>query len=227
MGQIMNKRKSQVLRDDDFAESALPRRVCFSPRRVSDPKPYLPSVSRQSVRLLGSERTVRGRTSSPSAGQLDFAGTARSRAARAAWETAATHDDRRLSAGCPSRGTVLSDPRSRLTALPHTRSQASDRTSACHADAPTHVARKLCGILRHAPPSPRRRSCPGPTRGRPATECSSCRESGTAFRSDVLVLPPLQSPVSQPQKSTSSRSSRQRVGAAQSASSRQGVTQKS
>jgi hypothetical protein len=78
------------------------------------------SARRQSVRLLGSERTVRGRTSLASAWPLDFAGQARPRAACAAQETAADRDDRRLSAGCPSRGTVLSDPRSRLTALmPH------------------------------------------------------------------------------------------------------------
>jgi hypothetical protein len=94
---------------------------------------YPRSASRQSVRLLGPPRTVRGRTSLPSAWPLDFAGQARSRAACAAEETAADHDDRRLSAGCPSRGTVLGGPRSRLTALSRTRSRTSYRSGTRHA----------------------------------------------------------------------------------------------
>ena len=53
----------------------------------------------------------------------------------AAQETVAAHDDRRLSAGCPSRGTVLGGPRSRLTALTHTRSRMSYRTGTRHARA--------------------------------------------------------------------------------------------
>jgi hypothetical protein len=65
-------------------------------------------------------------------------GPARPRAACAAQETRAVHDDRRLSAGCPSRSTVLSDPRSRLTALSHKRSQTSYRSAPATPTRTTH-----------------------------------------------------------------------------------------
>jgi hypothetical protein len=87
------------------------------------------SADAQTVRLLGSEGAVEGRTNMPSARTRDFAGHVRPRAACAAWETLAVDCDRRLSAGCPSRPTALSDPRSRLTAMPIDQHEPSRATA--------------------------------------------------------------------------------------------------
>jgi len=63
-----------------------------------------------------------------------------SRAACAAQETLADHDDRRLCAGCPSRCTVLGGPRSRLTAPDALAIRMSYPTGTRHTTRVTHRA---------------------------------------------------------------------------------------
>jgi hypothetical protein len=58
--------------------------------------------------------------------------------------------DRRLSAGCPSRGTVLSDPRSRLTALSPWRSRTRFRTGTRHSPYRNGLGTDAALVLRHA-----------------------------------------------------------------------------